>query len=55
MGITPISCKCLKTCKYVNEKIDLAKSDYLRSRTENFKINNDPKSLAPLKQIKSMS
>ena len=55
MGITPISCKCLKTCKDVNEEIDLAKSDYLRSRTGNFKINNDPRSLAPLKQIKSMS
>ena len=55
MGINPISCKCLKTCKDVNEEIDLAKSDYLRSRTGNFKINNDPRNLAPLKQIKSMS
>ena len=55
MGISPISCKCLKACKDVNEEIDLAKSDYLRSRTGNFKINNDPRNLAPLKQIKSMS
>ena len=55
MGAQSISCKCLKTCKDVNEEVDLAKSDYLRSKTGNFKINNDPRSLAPYQQIKGVS
>ena len=55
MGAQTLSCKCLKTCKDVNEEIDFAKSDYLRSRTGNFKINNDPRSLAPFQQIKGVS
>ena len=55
MGSQTISCKCLKTCKDVNEEVDLAKSDYLRNRTGNLKINNDPKSLASFQQIKGVS
>jgi hypothetical protein len=56
MGAQTISCKCLKTCKDVNEEVDLAKSDYyLRSRTGNLKINNDPRALAPFQQIKGVS
>ena len=46
MGAQNISCKCIKTCKDVSEEVDLAKSDYLRSRSGNLKINNDPKNLA---------
>ena len=55
MGIPSISCKCLKTCKDYTEEVDLAKGDYLRSRTGNFKINNDPRNLAPFKQVKTVS
>lgn len=55
MGAQTISCKCLKACKDVNEEVDLAKSDYLRSRTGNFKINNDPRSLTQFQQIKGVS
>ena len=52
MGVQTISCKCLKTCKDFNEEVDLAKGDYLRTKTGNIKINNDPKNLTPLQQIK---
>ena len=50
MGVQNISCKCIKTCKDISEEVDLAKSDYLRSRSGNLKINNDPKNLAPFQQ-----
>ena len=55
MGSQSISCKCLKNCKDSNEEVDLAKGDYLRSRTGNMKINNDPKSLTSFQQIKTVS
>ena len=55
MGSQTISCKCLKTCKDVNEEVYLSKSDYLRSRTGNLKINNDTKFLASFQQIKRVS
>ena len=55
MGIPEsVSCKCLKTCRDYNEEVDLAKGDYLRSRTGNFKINNDPKNLAPFQQANNI-
>ena len=55
MGVPAISCKCLKTCRDVNEEVDLAKVDYLRSKTGNFKINNDPRNLSGFKQTKNVS
>ena len=51
IGIPEVaSCKCLKTCGDYTEEVDLAKGDYLRSRTGNFKINIEPKNLAPFQQ-----
>ena len=41
MGIPP--CKCIKSCKDSNEEANLAKEDYLRSKSRNFNINIDPK------------
>lgn len=35
MGVQTTSCKCLKTCKDFNEEVDLAKGDYLRTKTGN--------------------
>ena len=56
MGVPEVvSCKCLKTCGDYNEEVDLAKGDYLRSRTGNFKINNDPKNSAPIQQTNNNS
>ena len=55
MGINPISCKCLKTCKDANEEVDLANIDYLRSKIGNYKINNAPNNLTLIKKMKSMS
>ena len=56
MGVPEVvSCKCLKTCGDYNEEVDLAKGDYLRSKTGNFKINNDPKNSAPIQQINNIS
>ena len=55
MGIPQVSCKCLKTCKEYNQEVDLAKGDYLRSRTGNFKINNDPKNITSFQKNKNIS
>ena len=55
MGIPEVSCKCLKTCKDYNQEVDLAKGDYLRSRTGNFKINNDPRNLTSFQKGKNIS
>lgn len=55
MGIPVASCKCLKTCRDFNEEVDLAKGDYLRSKTGNFKINNESRNLSPYKQTKNIS
>ena len=42
MGISPISCKCVKSCRDCPNEVDLAKGDYLRSKSGNFRINNNP-------------
>lgn len=42
MGISPISCKCMKTCNEKQKELDLANGNYLRSRSGNFRINNEP-------------
>ena len=42
MGISPISCKCLKVCDEKPKELDIANGNYLRSRSGNFRINNDP-------------
>ena len=41
MGITPISCKCVKSCGEKPEELDLANGKYLRSRSGNFRFNNE--------------
>ena len=40
-----MSCKCFKACKDVNEEVDFRKTEYLRSKTGNLRINNDPRNL----------
>ena len=42
MGISTISCKCMKTCNEKPKELDLANGNYLRSRSGNFRINLDP-------------
>ena len=49
-----MSCKCLKTCRDVNEEVDFGNTEYLRSKTGNFKINNDPRNIASLQKIKNI-
>ena len=49
-----MSCKCLKTFREANEEVDFAKGDYLRSKTGNFKINNDPRNASSFKQSKNI-
>ena len=53
MGSSNIACKCLKACKENANEVDLAKGDYLRSRTGNFKINNNPRNLSSFKYSKN--
>ena len=55
MGIPALSCKCIKACRDANEEVDLAKCDYLRSKTGNFKINNDPRKISSFRQAKNLS
>ena len=50
MGNYNLSCKCLKTCKDINEEYNLSQSDYLRNKTQILKINNDPKRLTKFPQ-----
>ena len=50
MGNHSLSCKCLKTCKDINEEYNLSQSDYLRNKTQILKINNDPKRLTKFPQ-----
>ena len=47
MGATQVSCKCLKNFKENVNEVDLAKSDYLKSRASNKKISND--NISPLR------
>lgn len=49
MGAPQVSCKCLKNFKENVNEVDLAKSDYLRSRSSNLKISNDQGNFTPLK------
>lgn len=49
MGATQVSCKCLKNFKENVNEVDLAKSDYLKSRSSNMKISNDNRNDSPLK------
>ena len=49
MGATQVSCKCLKNFKENVNEVDLAKSDYLKSRSSNLKISNDKRNDSPLK------
>ena len=42
MGIPNISCRCIKSCRDSPNEVDLAKGDYLRSKSGNYKINNNP-------------
>ena len=42
MGIPNISCRCIKSCRDSPNEVDLAKEDYLRSKSGNYKINNNP-------------
>ncbi len=48
MGATQISCKCLKNFKENSKEVDLAKCDYLKSRSGNLKISNDSRDVSPL-------
>ena len=50
MGATQVSCKCLKNFKENVNEVDLAKSDYLKSRSSNLKISNDKRNDSPLKE-----
>ena len=49
MGATQVSCKCLKNFKENVNEVDLAKSDYLKSRSSNLRISNDKINDFPLK------
>ena len=42
MGISPTYCKCIKSCNDSPSEVELAKGEYLRSKSYNFRINNDP-------------
>lgn len=42
MGISTINCKCIKSCKDSPNEVDLANGDYLRSKSSNSRINNNP-------------
>ena len=42
MGIPNISCRCIKSCRDFPNEVDLAKGEYLRSKSGNYKINNNP-------------
>ena len=53
MGVTKAGCNCLKTCKDNSNEISFLKEGYLRSRTANLKINNNPKNLSPLQKSKN--
>ena len=53
MGIPEANCsKCLKTCKDGKDEMDLGKEDYLKTKTENHKINNEAKKLKTFQQGK---
>ena len=53
MGIPP--CKCIKSCKDSNEEANLAKEEYLRNKSRNFIINNNPKDLGIYRKSKTKS
>ena len=53
MGIPP--CKCIKSCKDSNEEANLAKEEYLRNKSRNFIINNNPKNLGIYRKSKTIS
>ena len=50
-----MSCKCIRSCKDSPNEVDLAKGDYLRSKSSNFKINNNPSQLGYYKKSRIQS
>lgn len=52
MGVGQGSCRCLRICRENINEIEFENGEFLRSRTGNFKINNDPRSLTNFQQSK---
>lgn len=52
MGVGQGSCRCLRICRENINELEFENGDYLRSRTGNFKINNDPRNLTTFQQSK---
>lgn len=46
MGVSQGSCRCLRLCRENLNEIDFESGEYLRSKTGNFKINNDPRNIS---------
>ena len=55
MGITPISCKCVKSCGEKQKELDLANGKYLRSRSGNFRFNNEGNRMEKYHRAKTFS
>ena len=55
MGISNVSCRCIKSCRDSQEEVDLAGGEYLRSKSGNLKINNNPIQLGIYKKSKTQS
>ena len=52
MGVGQGSCRCLRICRENLNELEFENGEYLRSRTGNFKINNDPRNLTTFQQSK---
>ena len=55
MGISNVSCRCIKSCRDSQEEVDLAEGEYFRSKSGNFKINNNPINLGVYKKSRTKS
>ena len=55
MGISNVSCRCIKSCRDSQEEVDLAGGEYFRSKSGNFKINNNPIHLGVYKRSRTQS